>query len=68
VPGDKSYAPKAQNRGWEATKKNSKFSFFIFYTHRLYFFSIWKALIHAIWICYEKVMDNLVFRATRASS
>ena len=29
------------------------------------FLCTWEALIYFIWICYVKVMDNLVFRAIR---
>jgi len=39
-----------------------------FFSHRLYFLSTCKSLIHSIWICYEKITDHLIFRAIRAPS
>jgi len=62
VPGNKSYAEISSKQG--SAKKNSKFEFkFFFFVY--YIFSTWKAFIHSIWICYEKVMDNLIFVAIK---
>jgi len=46
-------------------KKHKKLNFFNFqfFFSKIMFFSTSKALIHSIWTCYEKVMNNLVFRA-----
>jgi len=66
VPKNKSYAQISSKQGRGGSKK--KLQKFEYFPHILYFFSNWKALIHSIWTCYKKVMDNLIFWALGASS
>jgi len=66
VPGNKRYAQnnaKQRRRGRGAIKKTKRFEFY--FLIKYIFLSKQKVLIHSIWICYEKVMDNLVFQAIR---
>jgi len=71
VSGNKSYAQISSKQERLRSKKNlQNFELFfknIFFLY-IIFFSTNKALIHSTWICYEKVMDNLVFQAILASS
>jgi len=55
------------------TRQQKKFTKFLIIFLKYFFLvdyilSTWKDFIHSIWICYEKVIDNLVFWAILASS
>jgi len=69
VPGSKNYAQISSKQGRGSNNKKSenlkkKLNLFLIG----YIFPTCKALIHSIWIFYEKIMDNLAFQAIRASS